>query len=390
MNRIFRNPFVRYGSITTAGVALTILLFPNFLHELFRADEFMPHATCYLRNPRMILLHVTSDLVIGISYVCISTTLAYLVWKASRDIPFHWMFLAFGLFIVTCGFTHFMEVWTVWKPVYWLAGYVKLICGIASAATALALFPLVPKVFALIDSVRMSEERRAKLEMANQDLEAFAYSVSHDLRAPLRAIRGFSAAIREDFHKDLPSEAQKYFEQITNSSDRMDALIQDMLHYGRVSRAEVELVPVSLDETVAEAKEALEADIAQSRAEIVVPKSLPEVRAHSGLLTQVLVNLLSNAIKFVPTGVQPRIQITALAQDGVVRLTVLDNGIGVPPEYRQKIFGVFERLHPADEYPGTGIGLAIVQKAVSRMEGKVGMDSLPEGGSCFWIELPKA
>src|SRR6185369_7531199 len=126
MKWILGNSLTRYGLIIAAGVGLTLCLFPNIVHGLFRSDEFMPHATCYLRNPQMILLHVSSDLVIGISYVCISTTLGYLVWKASRDIPFHWMFLAFGLFIVTCGFTHFMEVWTVWKPVYWLAGYVKL------------------------------------------------------------------------------------------------------------------------------------------------------------------------------------------------------------------------------------------------------------------------
>src|SRR5215472_19020672 len=110
----------------------------------------MPHATCYLRNPRIIALHVTSDLLIGFAYVAISSTLAWLVYKSSRDIPFHWMFLAFGAFIVTCGFTHFMEVCTVWKAVYWLAGWVKVICAAASVATAIALYRLVPQIFALV------------------------------------------------------------------------------------------------------------------------------------------------------------------------------------------------------------------------------------------------
>ena len=134
---IRRNAFLRFGALILACTALVTLLFPDVVHGLFRGGQFMPHATCYLRNPQIILLHVSSDLMIGLAYVSISTTLAYLVYKASKDIPFHWMFLAFGLFIITCGFTHFMEVWTVWQAVYWLAGYVKLICAAASVTTAI-------------------------------------------------------------------------------------------------------------------------------------------------------------------------------------------------------------------------------------------------------------
>src|SRR5579862_3592466 len=122
MSKLLASPLLRYGALVVACVVAVVFLFPGFVHDLFRADQFMPHATCYLRNPKMITLHVTSDMLIGLAYVCISSTLAYLVYKASKDIPFHWMFLAFGLFIVSCGFTHFMEVWTVWKAVYWLAG----------------------------------------------------------------------------------------------------------------------------------------------------------------------------------------------------------------------------------------------------------------------------
>ncbi len=390
MHRVLVNSVVRNCLILAAGVGLIFMLFPNLIHALLRSDQFMPHATCYLRNPQMIWLHVSSDLVIGISYVCISTTLAFLVWKASRDIPFHWMFLAFGLFIVTCGFTHFMEVWTVWQPVYWLAGYVKLICGIASAATALALFPLVPKVFALINSVRLSERRKADLESANHDLEAFAYTVSHDLRAPLRAIQGYATAFDLDFEKDLQPEAKKYLARISEASKRMESLLSDMLQYSRVSRTEIQLSPVSLQSAIGDATRELQADINQSQAEMVLEPPLPDVIANTMLLTQVLSNLLSNALKFVPNGIRPRVQVRAREHDGFVRVSVTDNGIGIPPEYREKIFGVFQRLHTEEEYPGTGIGLAIVQKAMLRMNGRVGVDSPSAGGSCFWIELPKA
>ncbi|HTL17199.1 MAG TPA: histidine kinase dimerization/phospho-acceptor domain-containing protein, partial [Patescibacteria group bacterium] len=242
--KILQNPFLKYGLVIGTAVVIVAAIFPELLGGLVRSDQFMPHATCYLRNPKIILLHVSSDLLIGLAYVSISTTLGYLVYRASADIPFHWMFLAFGLFIITCGFTHFMEVWTVWKAVYWLAGYVKLICAVASVATAIALYPLVPKVFALIRAVRVSEERRVELQRANQELEAFAYSVSHDLRAPLRAVQGMSRALTEDFGPRLEPEAQAYVERIVGASKRMDALVRDLLEYSRVSRSAFDLHPI--------------------------------------------------------------------------------------------------------------------------------------------------
>jgi len=385
MTNLLRNPLVRWGLPIVAVLAAVIFLFPS----LFRADQFMPHATCYLRNPKVIFLHVSSDLLIGLAYVSISSTLAYLVYKASKDIPFHWMFLAFGLFIITCGFTHFMEVWTVWQAVYWLAGGVKLVCAAASVATALALFPLVPKVFAMISAVKLSEERRIKLEGANHELEAFAYSVSHDLRAPLRAVQGLCGALREDFAQQLPPEAVQYIERITDASQRMDCLIRDMLAYSRITRAEAELGTVDLNAALRDAQVTLAADVAQSQAEIHVEHALPQVMANSLLLTQVIANLLSNGIKFVAHGTKPQVKVFAKDGGQNVRLHFQDNGIGIAPEFREKIFRMFERLHSPAEYPGTGIGLAIVQKALQRMNGTIGLESTPGNGSCFWIELPK-
>ncbi len=388
--RIWRNPFFKSGALILGCVLAVSFAFPGVLRGLFRADQFMPHATCYLRNPQIILLHVSSDLLIGFAYVSISTTLAYLVYKASKDIPFHWMFLAFGLFIITCGFTHFMEVWTVWQAVYWLAGYVKLICAAASVTTAIALYLLVPKVFALIAAVRVSEERKLKLETANAELEAFAYSVSHDLRAPLRTVQGMAIALTEDFGDKLEPGARDYLERIGTASQRMDRLIRDLLEYSRISRVDFELGPVDLREVVVEAQEGIGHQEGSVLPEIQVQETFPPVRANRTLLTQVMANLLSNAVKFVGPGVQPRVEVSAREVGKSVRLSVQDNGIGIPPEHREKIFRVFERLHSSDQYPGTGIGLAIVQKAVARMQGSLGFESVPGEGSCFWIELPKA
>jgi signal transduction histidine kinase len=387
---VFFGPFIRYGLVITALVAAVIVFFPGALHGMFRADEFMPHATCYLRNPKMILLHVSSDLAIGFSYVCISTTLGYLVYRASRDIPFHWMFLAFGLFIVTCGMTHFMEVWTVWKPLYWLAGYVKVICAAASVTTAIALFPLVPRIFALINSVKVSEQRRQQLQTAYGEMESFTYSVSHDLRAPLRAVLGMARVLEEDHGSKLDADAKAYLERIRAASDKMDGLIRDMLEYSKVTRADIALVPVSVRSALAEAKAALSADFEKSGAVLEESTPLPWVTGNARLLTQVLVNLLGNAIKFTRPGEKPRVTIAAQEYGNLVRIAVTDNGIGIAPEYQQQIFKMFERLHSASEYPGTGIGLAIAQKAMERMNGRVGLESASGEGSTFWIELPKA
>jgi signal transduction histidine kinase len=388
--RLSATPFLKYGLIIGVPVATLLALFPGLLGGVLRTDQFMPHAMCYLSNPKIIGLHVASDLLIGISYVSISGTLAYLVHKASRNIPFHWMFLAFGLFIITCGFTHFMEVLTVWVPVYWLAGYVKLICGAASVATALALYPLVPRVFDLIHEVRESQQRRQELQKANDELQAFAYSVSHDLRAPLRAVQGMALALTEDCGEHLEPAARQYLDRISGAAARMDTLVRDLLEYSRVSRSEFGLQAVDLQLILQEAQALILADAEQAGAEIRVEGSLPAVWANQRLLIQVLTNLLGNAIKFVRPGIKPLVEVSAHTKNETVRLSVADNGIGIAREYQGKVFGVFERLHSVAEYPGTGIGLAIVQKAMAQMKGTVGLESEAGKGSRFWIELRKA
>jgi signal transduction histidine kinase len=388
--KLRHHPFWRFGLLILGCAGAVALLFPGVVKRVLRSDQFMPHATCYLRNPEIILLHVSSDLMIGLSYVAISTTLAYLVYRASEDIPFHWMFLAFGLFILTCGLTHFMEVWTVWQAQYWLAGYVKVVCAAASVTTAIALYRLVPQVFALINTVKVSEQRREQLVVANAELEAFAYSVSHDLRAPLRAVQGLAVALSEDHGTSIPAEGREYLDRILSASQRMDLLIRDLLDYSRVSRADFELAPVDLDVVMVEARNSIGAEGCEPRPQFDIPTGLPTVKGNRTLLLQVLTNLLSNAAKFVAPGVRPRVQVMVREKGEAVRITVRDNGIGIAPAHRDKIFRVFERLHGVSEYPGTGIGLAIVQKAMMRMKGQVGFESAVGEGSCFWIELPKA
>jgi PAS domain S-box-containing protein len=156
---------------TAVALALLATLVWHALWSLSASDGYLPQSACYLSDQGLISLHVGSDFVIGASYISISLTLAYLLNRARRDMPFQWMFLAFGLFIIGCGATHFMEIWTVYTPLYWLAGDIKLITSVASVATAVSLPPLVPKALDLIKAAKLSEERRLKLEAANEELE---------------------------------------------------------------------------------------------------------------------------------------------------------------------------------------------------------------------------
>src|SRR6266403_2739759 len=142
----------------------------SLLHRLFDGGDFMPHGHCYLWDPGLLWLHALTDLAIGVSYVIISLTLVYLVRRARQEIPFSWMFVAFGAFIIACGGTHFMEIWTLWTPVYWLSGAVKFVTAAASVTTAFLLPPLVPRVVTMISSATSFEQRKA-LETANQALQ---------------------------------------------------------------------------------------------------------------------------------------------------------------------------------------------------------------------------
>jgi signal transduction histidine kinase len=233
-------------------------------------------------------------------------------------------------------------------------------------------------------------DRTARLEASNRELEAFAYSVAHDLRAPLRSVHTFAAALNEDYQASLDDEGKDLLRRIVAASHRMDALIRDLLEYSRVSVKEVELAPVDLDRVVDEALVQLAATIEEKRAEVAVERPLGRATGHHATLLQVVANLLSNAVKFVAAGTTPRVAVRAEGRDGRVRLWIEDNGIGIAPHFHERIFRLFERLHGADAYPGTGVGLAIVKRGMEHMVGGVGLESEPGSGTRFWIELPRA
>lgn len=237
-------------------------------------------------------------------------------------------------------------------------------------------------------------DRTMQLQDVNHELEAFAYSISHDLRAPLRTIQGFAQALKEDFGDQLDTEGQEDIQFIVEGAIQMDTLIADLLSYSRLSQVEIRLQPVMLEEVVKAALKQLDGQPKEHNAEITVEPGMPAVRAHRSTLTQVLVNLIGNAIKFGDPDrpLHVRIYSEEYVQNDQdwVRLCVEDNGIGIAPEHQERIFRVFERLHGSEVYPGTGIGLAIARKGLERMGGSVGVKSHLGQGSTFWIALPKA
>ena len=231
------------------------------------------------------------------------------------------------------------------------------------------------------------KERTAQLEESVRSLEGVSYSIAHDLRGPLRSMEAYSTALLEDC-PELGPQARAYATKVAASARRMDALIRELLTYGQLAHREIPLERVSLDEIVARALASLSGISQPSHAEITVDQ-LGSVLANATVLEQAVVNLLTNALKFVKPGVPPRIHISAEPHGDRLRLQVRDSGIGIPLRYIDRIFKIFERLDPKN-YPGTGIGLAIVQKSIQRMGGTVGVESAQDQGSTFWIELPQS
>ncbi|MDX1952900.1 MAG: ATP-binding protein [Verrucomicrobiota bacterium] len=232
-------------------------------------------------------------------------------------------------------------------------------------------------------------ERTAKLQETVAELEAFSYSVSHDLRSPLRAMNGYAQLLLDDYASNLNEEALEYLRRIKSSGARLDQLIQDILAYSRLSRSPIELKAVNLDELLEQIVHQQRHFISpDSRIELQQPLGI--VLGHEASLTQVFLNLIGNAVKFVKPGDRPFVQIRSHQSGGFVRVEVQDAGIGINPEHHGRIFGIFEKLHSAETYSGTGIGLAIVKRAVIRLNGELGVESLPGEGSLFWIKLPAA
>ncbi|MBC8096339.1 MAG: PAS domain-containing protein [Akkermansiaceae bacterium] len=232
-------------------------------------------------------------------------------------------------------------------------------------------------------------ERTAALRETVGELEAFSYSIAHDMRAPLRAMTGFARIVQREHGEQLDETGKDLLGRVVSAAERLDRLIMDVLNYSSVTRQKLELQPVDLQKLLEEAIRN-EPDFQPPHAEIEIRVPLPRVIAHEPSLMQCANNLLSNAVKFVLPGVTPKVTVRSEVIGQEVRLWFEDNGIGIAAGDKERIFSLFGRLNPTAEFEGTGIGLAIVRKAVDRMGGKFGVESELGRGSRFWIQFKKS
>jgi len=237
----------------------------------------------------------------------------------------------------------------------------------------------------LLDSLEQRvQERTVKLQAMVEEMEAFSYSVSHDLRAPLRVLAGYAEAVREDYAEKLPEEGHRLLGKISEAARRMDRLTQDLLAYTRITQGDFTLERVDLDE-VADGVIESYPTLQEARKHIKIRKPLGCCLGHAPSLAQCLSNLLENAVKFAKPGHAPEVEVFTAMHGSKIRLSVLDHGVGIHPRDSARIFGLFERA--SGDAPGTGIGLAIVKKGAERMKGKAGLNSIRGVKTEFWIEL---
>jgi signal transduction histidine kinase len=231
-------------------------------------------------------------------------------------------------------------------------------------------------------------DRTRDLSATNKQLEAFVYSIAHDLRAPLRAMQGFSSMLVEDAGTVLSESGRDFANRIDKSAQFMDAMLTDLLTFSQISQRNIDLASVNLEQVVGSVISQLHGEVQEMNALVESSGPWPAVLAHEPTLFQVLFNLISNALKFVEQGVQPLVRLGTEERADYIRIWVEDNGIGIDPRHQPQIFQLFTRLN-GEKFSGTGFGLTIVQKGVERMGGRVGVESTPGQGSRFWLELRK-
>jgi light-regulated signal transduction histidine kinase (bacteriophytochrome) len=240
---------------------------------------------------------------------------------------------------------------------------------------------------AISDKEAKLSERAELLTQANRELEAFSYSVSHDLRTPLRAIDGFARILLEDYAANVDAEGQRYLKIVRDNAQQMGHLIDDLLAFARLSRQSLNMQPVAPGDLFRQVLAALHAEQDGRQVEVTIG-DLPACRGDPALLTQAFTNLISNALKYTRRRETAQIEVGCRAVDRENIYFVKDNGAGFDMQYAQKLFGVFQRLHRADEYEGTGVGLAIVQRVIVRHGGRIWAEAAVDQGATFYFTLP--
>ena len=428
------------------------------MHPLLQAvaegSRFMPHGMCYLWEPELLWLHVVSDVLTGTAYFAIPPALLVLVIRARREVPqgaaymarglpLEWMFVAFSLFIVACGTTHFFGAWNVWHTDYWLAGGAKVVTAAASLGTALALPPLIPRALQLVRDARESEVRRIQLEHANEelrrvrdmlqvelesasvDIEAMATEVtrrrqemeraleeartardeasaasqaksdflavmSHELRTPLNAIIGYADLLDLGVKGALNDGQRVHLDRIRIGARHLLRIIDDILVFARseAGATALERDPVKVPQLLDEVVGLLRPEAADKGIGLTLDADGATVITDRERLLRVVTNLVSNAVKFTDEG---EVAVRAAVDEAhTLRITVTDTGPGIGPEDRERVFDPFWQVDQSStrRTGGTGLGLSIARRLAREMGGDVSLTSTPGEGSRFTLVVP--
>ncbi|MGY6663019.1 MAG: sensor histidine kinase [Glycocaulis sp.] len=378
---------------------------------------FMPHGMCYLWEPSILWTHVLSDAVIALAYFSIPAALAIFSIRRPDLVyrPVMWLFVAF---ILLCGMTHLFSIWTVWNPHYQLEGLLKAATAAVSLATAIALWPLLPRALALPSTSQLQRSNQAlqaeigrrdeaearlmavtgqlehrvrqrtrDLERANTALRQFAAAAAHDLQAPLRHIQIFSQLLEQEEADVMSADGQKYLAKVREGALRAQTLISVLQEYAQLVNRPPQSQTLELSRVITGVMSALEDEIEASGATLDIA-DLPEIEADPVLLTQLFQNLVSNAIKY-RSALAPVITIRASqGEDGMVAISIADNGIGIDPAHAETIFQMMKRLHDDTRYPGMGVGLAFCREIVESHGGEIWLDETHLDGARFCLTLP--
>lgn len=371
------------------------------MNSLFDIERFMPHGHCYQWDPGILWTSVISDALIFISYVSIPITLVFGIMRKRKDLPFDWIFVCFGAFIVACGLTHMMEIITVWKPYYPISAIVKAITAVASVPTAIILFRIAPKIVQLPSVTELVREQSLRLK-AEADMEAkdrFIAVLSHELRTPLTPVTAGLDLLEDELKNydgasDSPT-VREALKMVRRNLDMETTLINDLLDVSAAAHGKFDLefalvdLAVVLRQSLSLFQEGINRKNVALDVQLHTDKTFvvgAEVRLH-----QVINNLLSNAVKFTPE--RGRIDIRLEGDAGLLRLSVQDSGCGIDAQSLERIFQPFEQgdRQTAKSRAGLGLGLTIARTIAESHHGRlIAQSAGPGRGAIFTLELPLA
>lgn len=364
----------------------------EFIAQLFGTESWPARWVCGIWSPFHGWLYIISDLMIWAAYFVIPIYIVRYLYKKNVSLPrIFWLFAGF---ILLCGLTHLMDAIIFYWPAYRLSAFIRFFTGIVSWATVIAIFKIFPSLLEMRTAedyeleIKQREAAEQQLRKSNLELERYAYVTSHDLQAPLKTMLMSAQILKEDLQGKISEEEQLLLDRIQGGAHHMTELINDLLLYSRVGQ-ERQMKTVNLRNEVEKLVDSLQGEILEQKAKVNVQGEWPTIEAVPSEIKQLFQNLITNAMKFKHPDRHPEVLVRAWEEASYYGFVVVDNGIGIHPKHKDKIFEMFQRLHAQKDYSGTGIGLATCKKIVELYGGSIWMESIPGQSTSMFFTLKK-